>query len=118
MAASEPNPARARSPAGLRGRAGLLLLALRLAQLDAPDLPGERLRQVVHELDLARVRVRRVAVAHEALDLVGKVVRAVVALAQDDEGLDDVAALGVRRRNRGGLQHSRVLDARRLDLER
>ena len=28
-------------------------------QLDAPDLPAPRLRQLVHELDLARVLVRR-----------------------------------------------------------
>ena len=41
-------------------------LELLLAQLDAPDLAGERLRQVVDELDLARVGVGREVAADEA----------------------------------------------------
>ena len=58
----------------LRGRVRLLALALLLAQLHPADLAGERLRQVVHELDLARVGVGRVALAHVVLDLVGQLV--------------------------------------------
>ena len=53
-------------------------LELPLAQLDPPDLAGERLRQVVHELDLARIRVGGVALAHVALDLVGQLVARLV----------------------------------------
>src|SRR3954452_21959570 len=96
-----PEASVTRPPArSLRARGGLLLLPLGVAQLDPPDLAGERLRQVVHELDLARVRVRRVAVADEPRDLVGQLFGALVALAQHDERLDDVAALRVRRRDR------------------
>ena len=58
--------------AGSRRRGRLLPLALVLAQLHPADLPGQRLRQVVDELDLARIGVRGVALAHVALDLVGQ----------------------------------------------
>ena len=53
---------------------GLLLLPLGLAQLDPADLAGQRLRQVVHELDLARVGVGGQVAAHELLDLVRRLV--------------------------------------------
>ena len=53
-------------------------LELLLSQLHPPDLAGQRLRQVVHELDLARVGVRGVALAHVALDLVGQLVARLV----------------------------------------
>src|SRR5919199_1303854 len=58
---------------------------LALPQLDAPDLAGERLRQVVDELDPARVGVRRQPVADEALDVLGHLVAGLVALGQHDE---------------------------------
>src|SRR5439155_1249345 len=58
----------------LCGRVRALLLALGLAQLDPADLAGQRLRQVRHELDLARIGVRGVALAHEELDLLGVLV--------------------------------------------
>src|SRR6187551_2726765 len=51
----------------LSPRLGLLALPLLLAQLHPPDLAGQRLRQVGHELDLARVGVGRVALAHVLL---------------------------------------------------
>ena len=57
-------------PVPLGGRREPLPLALPLAQLDRRILPVSVFGQVVDELDLARVGVRRVAVAHEALDLV------------------------------------------------
>jgi class 3 adenylate cyclase len=41
------------------------LLRLPLAELDAADFPGQRLREVVDELDRPRVRVRREAFADE-----------------------------------------------------
>ena len=83
-------------PAGGRGDErsgrglGLLALALGLAQLDPPDLAGEGLRQVVDELDLARIGVGRVALAHVRLDLVGELVGGLVPVREHDEGLDDV----------------------------
>ena len=48
-----------------------LRVELALAQLDPPDLPGQRLGQPVGELDPARVRVRAQPAAHERLDLIG-----------------------------------------------
>src|SRR3954468_10812613 len=56
-----------------------------LAQLDAPDLPGQRLGQLVDELDHPRIRVRRVALADEGGDLLAEVVGGLVALGDDDE---------------------------------
>src|SRR3954471_22621051 len=45
--------------AASRGLAHRMVLrrGLALAQLDPPDLAGERLREIVHELDLARIGV-------------------------------------------------------------
>src|SRR4051812_27336252 len=48
---------------------------LELTQLDAPNLAGERLRQIGHELDQPRIGVGREALANEALDLVRELVR-------------------------------------------
>src|SRR5215217_7165664 len=74
-----------------RGRSSLAL-ALLLAQLDPPDLPGQRLRQVRHELDLARVRVRRVALAHVLLDRGRQLVRRGLPGGEHDERLHHVPA--------------------------
>src|SRR3954447_8029859 len=86
----------------MRRRLLLRRLHLALAQLDAADLAGERLRQVVDELDLARVRVRRQPVADVALDRLHDLVGRLVALGEHDERLDDAAAAprgrGDRRR--------------------
>src|SRR3954464_10088615 len=104
--------------ATLRLSRGLLLLALGLTQLDAADLAGERLRQVVDELDLARVGERRQVAAHELLDLVHELARRLAPFAEHDERLDDVAPLRVRRSRIRGLQPGWVLDAGGLDLQR
>ena len=48
-----------------RSGPGLGAIELQLAELDAPDLAGEGLRQVGHELDQARVRIRREPLADE-----------------------------------------------------
>src|SRR5579859_2628392 len=48
-----------------------LLRRLALAQLDAPDLAADRLRQLRHELDLARVLVRRRHPLDVVLQLLG-----------------------------------------------
>jgi hypothetical protein len=46
------------------------LTALPLAQLDPADLAGEGLGKIGHELDQPRIRVRRVVVTDERLDLI------------------------------------------------
>src|SRR3954449_7908514 len=104
-------------PVGLLG-AALRRLHLRLAQLDAADLAGQRLGELVDELDLARVGVGRQPAAHEGLDLVDELVRALLALGEHDEGLDDVPAALVGRGDRGRLRHAGVLEQDGLDLER
>jgi hypothetical protein len=63
-------------------------------------------------------RRRREAARGRTLDLVGQLVGGLVALGEDDERLDDVAAALVGRGDRGRLAHRRVLDAGGLDLER
>src|SRR4051794_18551750 len=93
-------------------------LHLRLAQLDAADLAGQRLGALADELDLARVGVGRQPAAHEGLDLVDELVRALLALGEHDEGLDDVPTALVGRGDRGRLRHAGVLEQDRLDLER
>src|SRR4051812_27637062 len=102
----------------MRRRLLLRRLHLALAQLDPADLAGERLRQVVDELDLAWVRVRGQARADVLLDVLDELVGRLVALGEHDERLDDVAAQLVWRRHRRRLLDRRVLEARRLDLER
>src|SRR5262249_1323934 len=82
-----------------RSAAGTGPLELELAQLDPADLPCECLRQVVHELDAARIRVGGEPFAHEALDLVGELVAALVALGEHDERFHDIAAQLVGRRD-------------------
>jgi len=47
---------------------------LRLSQLDPADLSGERLRQIVDELDPARIRIGREVPADEALDIGGQLI--------------------------------------------
>src|SRR5437763_7012139 len=91
-------PSRRRpAPSSRSGRRlGPLLLPLGLAQLHAPDLAGQRLGEIVDELDLARVRVRGVALAHEPLYVLGGLVGRLVPLGEHDERLDDVPALRIR----------------------
>ena len=67
-------------------------IELELTELDAADLPRQRLRQIGDELDQARIGVGREPLADEGLDLGGELVRRRVALGEDDERLDDVAA--------------------------
>src|SRR3954452_7428324 len=92
-------------------------LALRFAELDSADLASQRLRELVHELDLPRVGVGREMAADEPLDLITELVRGLGALGEDDERLDQVAAALIGGGHGGGLAHRRVLDARRLHLE-
>src|SRR4029453_12119982 len=92
--------------------------AVGLAQLGAADLAGQGLGQVVDELDLARVGVGRQALADVPLELAGQLVAGRRAGDQADEGLDDVAALGVGAGHHGRLGHRRVLEQGALDLER
>src|SRR4051794_39846449 len=104
----------------LRGRLRLPLLTgrmLALAQLDAADLSRERLREVLHELDLPRIRVLGQPVTNEAADLAGQVVAGLMPFREHDERLHDVSAPLVGRRHRRGLAYRRMLDAGGLDLE-
>src|SRR3954462_2824060 len=102
----------------MRRRLLLRRLHLALTQLDPADLAREGLREVVDELDLARVGVRRQPVADVALDRLDDLVGRLVALGEDDERLDDVAAHLVGRGDRRRLLDRRMLEARRLHLER
>src|SRR4051794_20655512 len=81
-------PATSRRP-GTCSAAGALQLAL--AQLDPADLPGQGLREIVDELDQARVGVGAEVPADEGLDLLGDLVGGLVAVVEHDERLDDVA---------------------------
>src|SRR3954463_10603753 len=68
-AADEPQPVASASAAIASPLARRLLLPLLLAQLDPANLAGQRLRQVVHELDPARILVLRQAGADERADV-------------------------------------------------
>ena len=72
----------------------------------------------VDELDLARVLVRRRDRLDVLLQLARERVRALVPGREDDERLDDARALGIGLADDGRLGHRRMLDERRLDLER
>src|SRR5690348_5502488 len=63
---------------------------LALAQLDPADLAGQRLRQVVDELDAPRIRVLGKARAHEVGDLLRELVARLVTGGEHDERLDDL----------------------------
>src|SRR4051794_27044341 len=90
LACAPPQPAASRrSSSALRRR---LRLAFLLAQLDPADLPRQRLRQVVDELDAPRIGVLREPVTHERADLARELVARLVTLRKHDERLDDVAA--------------------------
>src|SRR5215218_6027877 len=78
------------SSARVRERLGVL--GLTLAQLDAADLAGQGLREVVHELDLPRVGVGGQAGTHMVLDVAYQLVRSLVAFGEHDECLHDAAA--------------------------
>src|SRR5918992_4896828 len=99
--------------------AGLLAVpAVGVAQLRAADLAGEGLGQVVDELELARVGVGRQPLADVPLELADQLLTRLGAGDQPDEGLDDVAALGVGAGHHRRLGHRRVLQQGALDLER
>src|SRR2546427_12207906 len=88
---------------------------LAFAQLDPPDLSCESLREIVDELDPARIRIGRVAVAHESLDLVREVVGPLLAARPHHEGLHDVGPPLVRRPDGRRPPHRPMLDAGPLD---
>src|SRR4051795_851444 len=64
-AADEPQPVARASAAIASPLTRRLRLPLLLAQLDPANLAGQRLRQVVHELDPARIIVVRRAATNE-----------------------------------------------------
>src|SRR5919199_1761492 len=71
---------------------GYAAFVLELAKFDPADLAGQCLRQIVDELDLARIRIRRKPLSDEAFDFLGEFVGGVLLLCEDDERLDDVPA--------------------------
>src|SRR3954471_17924029 len=84
---------------GGAGEEGLLAarpLLLQLPQLDPPDLPAPRLRQLADELDLARVLVGRGHALAVFLQLGGKRARAVMTRPEDDERFHDLPAVRIR----------------------
>jgi hypothetical protein len=93
-------------------------LLLPLAQFDSADLAAARLRQLVHELDLARVPLQRGDALRVLLEHANEVIARLVARPEDDEGLHDLPAVGVPLANDGVLRNGLVLEERALDLER
>src|SRR5437763_11558908 len=85
--------------------------ALAFAELDPPDLAGERLRKIGHELDAARVRVGGEPLAHEPLDLLAQFVGRLVAVGEDDGRLHDVAPQFAGRGDGCGFPRGWMLEA-------
>src|SRR5258708_31944530 len=92
-------------------RAGLAAVA----EFAAEQLAGDRLGQLVEELDLAGVLVGGHLLAAEGDELLG---RGRLAGAQADVGLDGLAAVGIRHADHGGLAYRPVLVEDILDLAR
>src|SRR5262249_40751326 len=88
-----------------------------LAQLDAPDLAADGLRQALHELDLARILVGRRDPLHVLLQLVHQRLARRPIARQHDERLDDLAADRIRAGHDGRLDDGRMLEQRALYLE-
>src|ERR1700677_1533211 len=99
------------------GGGGTLFRKLGLAQFNAPDLAGARLRKFADELDFARVLVRRRYALTMLLQLAHQRRIAGVTGPQYDERLDDVAAIGIGRSNDGRFEHRRMFEQRALDLK-
>src|SRR5688572_787885 len=92
--------------------------ASRFPQFVALDLAGRGLRQLVDELDPARVLVRRDAALHELLQLLRKRVAAGLAVLQQDECLRLRELVLVLHPHDPALEDRRVLHERGLDLRR
>src|SRR5438093_423059 len=92
--------------------------ALALPQLIALDLPGHRLRKLGYELDPARVLIRSDAPLHEGLELVGELVRGLLTVLQQNEGLGFDELVLVLRADDSALEHLGMLHERGLDLGR
>ena len=88
------------------------------AQLEALDFAGGGLRQLRHELDPARIFVRRELVFHVLLQRRGEIgVCATVGSQHDISlGLDQPVLVGLP--DHRGFEHRRVGSKRRLDFER
>src|SRR5919202_359798 len=107
-------PSKTASPRRAPPRFGSLQLSL--AQPEALNLAGLRLRQLVDELDGARVLVGRDAALHEVLQLPDQALRARHPLAGDDERLDYLPTLLIGHADDGAFTDGVVLHQRRLDL--
>src|SRR6058998_1374872 len=98
--------------------AAVRLPPLPRAELDAPDLSADRLRQRVDELDRTRTLVRGRDALHVLLESADELLSGRVAGPEHDEGLHDLAPVRVRARDDRGFDHGRMLEERALDLER
>src|SRR3954449_4868714 len=83
-AADEPQPVASASAAIASPLTRRLRLPLLLAQFDPADLAGQRLRQVVHELDPARILVLRQPATDEHAYVGCQVVARFIAFGEDD----------------------------------
>src|SRR6476646_3389445 len=88
------------------------------ADLRPLDLSAGGLRQLVSELDYARVLVRRSQGLDVLLQFDRQLHRRLVALAQHDDRAHHRSTLVVRIAHRRRLRDGGVFDQRRLDLER
>src|SRR5439155_10802508 len=88
---------------------------LTLAQRLAVDLPRRRLRQLVHDLDGARILVLAQPLAYPSLQLRHE---AGIAAGRDHEGLGDLAAQLVGSADHGRLPDIGMAHQSRLDLDR
>src|SRR6476469_5124615 len=90
--------------------------SLALAEPKTLDLAGGRFRQLVDELDVARVLVRGELVLDERLQrFLERRVRSVPGL-EDHERLRLREAVRIVPSDHGSLEHGRMLDERALDL--
>src|SRR3990172_7134636 len=106
------------SGAAARGRLSGLPFALRpllVHQLAAQDLARERLRDRLHELQLAHLLVGSHPVGDELHDLLGG---GLLGGPEDDERLGDLAAVDVRLRDHGGVGDGGGLHGQRPQLGR
>src|SRR3954454_19061882 len=87
-----------------------------LPQQEALELPGFRARQGVDELDLPGILVGRDVRLDELLELADRLDARLCSRSEDDEGLDEMAALLVRQADHAALLHLGMVEQHALDL--
>src|SRR5438552_17193678 len=92
--------------------------SLALPQSVPLDLAGDRLRESRDELDPARVLIRSDAPLHERLELLGELVRGLLAVLQEHERFGFYQFVLILRADDSALEHRGMLHERGLDLGR